>query len=193
MSVQLQYNGYVLLYSYLQRFYVSEKVNTMLGIGEMKDEKMESLKLLLNELGEIGTYFQVNKALSLEYKDYLIGLTDKISGFTDDYKKQITDAKTARDYIPLVASTLYAEEHVNNGIVHMGRLFNPEIADRYMQKIPYFRQRIGWINSIVYKIGEGKSLTEEETDQLKNVFSTVYQVKDEIDKDFATIKSYMSS
>ena len=193
MSVQLQYNGYVLLYSYLQRFYVSEKVNTMLGIGEMKDEKMESLKLLLNELGEIGTYFQVNKSLSVEYKEYLIGLTDKVRCFTDDYKQQITDAKTTRDYIPLVASTLYAEDHVNNGIVNMGRLFNPEIADRYMQKIPYFRQRIGWINSIVYKAGEGKALTEEETEQLKNVFATVYQVKDEIDKDFATIKSYMSS
>ena len=50
-----------------------------------------------------------------------------------------------------VVSAVYAEEHVNNGIVRMGELLDPDIADRFRQRIPFFRSRVALVSGWVEK------------------------------------------
>ncbi len=193
MSVEYQYNGYVLLYGYLQRLFVSEKVKAMLSMEDYKEEKTESLKLLLNELGEIGTYFYINKSLTEEYKEFLLGLTDKVHNFAEEYKEQIKTADSLDDKIAVVASTLYAEEHINSGIIRMGEMFNPAIQDRYLQHLPYYRQRVGWVNSVVHKKVEGSDLSADDSSKINDLYMDITRCIDGIDKDFQSMKAYFNS
>ena len=46
-----------------------------------------------------------------------------------------------------IVAAVHAEEHVNNGIVRMGELLDPDIADRFRQRIPFFRSRVALVSS----------------------------------------------
>lgn len=75
----------------------------------------------------------------------------------------------------------------------MGELFNPEIQDRFMQQILYYRNRVALVNAVVQKETEGKEISEKEKEQIKNWYVETSQTSSYMKKDFDSIKEYIQS
>ncbi len=75
----------------------------------------------------------------------------------------------------------------------MGELFNPEIQDRFMQQILYYRNRVALVNAVVQKETEGKEISEKEKEQIKNWYVETSRTSSYMKKDFDSIKEYIQS
>ena len=82
-----------------------------------------------------------------------------------------------------VVSAVHAEEHVNNGIVRMGELLDPDIADRFRQRIPFFRSRVALVSSWVEKATKRHELTPDEAAERDRLLSDVTVASRSVDAD----------
>lgn len=193
MNAAIQYNGLVLLYGYLQRLYVHERTKGLLDNGAFNVEKIDIITQHLKKIHDITDVFDNNKKLDETNQALLLDIANVCSEMSDEYKNEILNSKTFKDELAVVASTIYAEEHINNGIIKMGELFNPEIQDRFMQQILYYRNRVALVNAVVQKETEGKEISEKEKEQIKNWYVETSQTSSYMKKDFDSIKEYIQS
>ncbi|MEK3888877.1 hypothetical protein [Bacillus sp. FSL K6-3431] len=190
MNVILQYNGIILLNSYLQRLFVFEKINSMLE-NSNEHIQINTISPLLDTIEEIGNEFNRTKQLSQEDKEkahLIIGETRKLM---KTYLHNISTYTNFEEKIAIAASTIYGEEHINNGVIKLGELFNSEILDRYMQQKPYHQKRVALINHIVHKKVIDNLLTDDEMIQIEKWYDDVIQNKNGIESDLDTINRFI--
>lgn len=190
-AIEAQFNGVVLLYGYLQRLFVYGKIKSLL------DEKPEELKL-------------EHLPSHLDAASAVFGNFDRQHGLAKIQKQQMLDAlQTVEEWMPLTLSVpeeprladqlavagaaLYAEEYINNGLLHFGKLFNPQVEDRFRQHIPYFQNRVNSINRLVDKIESHKSFAREESEQLNKWYQDVLANAANIRDDFKQIHEYINA
>ena len=193
MNAAIQYNGLVLLNGYLQRLYVFEKTKGLLNNGSFNVEQIDTITQLLKKVIEIAEDFNSKKFLDEPNKNNLLEIADIAEKLSEEYKNEITKSESFKDELAVTASTIYAEEHVNNGIIKMGELFNPEVQDRFMQHILYYRNRVAVVNFIVQKESEGTELLETDKEQIKRWYTETIATSQYIAKDFESIKEYLNS
>lgn len=188
-AAEAQFNGVVLLYGYLQRLFVYGKIKSLVGTKpeELKLERLSS---------------------HLDAASAVFGNFDRQNGLTKIQKQQMLDAlQTAEELMPLTlnapkepqledqlavaGAALYAEEYINNGLMHFGKLFNPQVEDRFRQHIPYFQNRVNSINYFVEKVENQKSLAFNETKQLTSWYKDVLGNAAHISDDFQQIHQYL--
>jgi hypothetical protein len=180
---RFQLNGLVLLYAYLQRVFVHAKVSA----GAIPDPVPE----LLDVAGTAIQSFDQDAGLSGEERRRLLDLTGEARSLMREHLPR-PDAELP-EQLASVAAALYAEEHVNNGIIHMGDIYDPEVADRFRQRIPHFRDQIAVITDFVGKATDGVPLTAEENAKLDSWFADVTGSAENIEQDFRQIEQYLGS
>ncbi|WP_342559589.1 hypothetical protein NSQ95_09540 [Psychrobacillus sp. FSL W7-1457] len=191
MKAATQYNGLVLLNGYLQRLYVYEKTKGLLNNNSFNIEKMDTITQELKRVLEIAEDFNSKKMLDEPNRVFLLEIADITEKLCEEHKKEIIESKTFKEEIAVTASSIYAEEHINNGIIKMGDLFNPEVKDRFMQHILYYRNRVAVVNSVVQKETDGTEQLLEDTFQIRTWFVQTLQNAEYISKDFESIKEYL--
>lgn len=187
----LQYNGIVLLNGYVQRLFVFEKVHSLLTQTNDNAEKMNNLISLLDTLGKIETDFTQTKKISEADVEVTQAVLETTRSLMKEYICNLSSEASFDEKIAIAASTIYAEEHINNGVIELGKLFNPDILDRYMQQIPYHQNRVALVNRIVHKKVANELITESETQQIDKWYSDVIQNKAGIDLDLNTIQRFL--
>ncbi|WP_298467507.1 hypothetical protein [uncultured Psychrobacillus sp.] len=193
MKAATQYNGLVLLNGYLQRLYVFEKTKGLLNNGSFNVEKIDTITQQLKKVLDIAEVFNSKKSLDEPNKNNLLEIAEITEKLSEEYKNEMIKSKVFKEELAVTASAIYAEEHINNGIIQMGELFNPEVKDRFMQHILYYRNRVAVVNSVVQKETEGTEQLLEDTFQIKTWFIQTLQNAEYISKDFESIKEYLRS
>lgn len=193
MKAATQYNGLVLLNGYLQRLYVFEKTKGLLNNGSFNVEKIDTITQQLKKVLDIAEVFNSKKSLDEPNKNNLLEIAEIAEKLSEEYKNEMIKSKVFKEELAVTASAIYAEEHINNGIIQMGELFNPEVKDRFMQHILYYRNRVAVVNSVVQKETEGTEQLLEDTFQIKTWFIQTLQNAEYISKDFESIKEYLRS
>lgn len=189
--LELQYNGSVLLYGYLQRLFVYGKVKSMLGTVPETLE-IDSLPSLLDKASEIFQNFDTKNGLTQEQQQELLAILATVKKLVPHTVEKTENPELA-DQLAAAGAALYAEEYINNGIIHLGMLFNPTIADRFRQHIPHFQNRVNGINVFVDKTANHKSLSADETAQLEAWYSDVMKNAKNIGADFQSIYKYINT
>lgn len=189
--LEIQYNGIVLLYGYLQRLFVYGKVKSMLG-AVPETLEIDSLPSLLDKTSEIFQHFDTKNGLSKEQQQELLAILATVKKLMP-HTVEKTEKPELADQLAVAGAALYAEEYINNGIIHLGMLFNPTIADRFRQHIPHFQNRVNGINSFVDKAANGKSLSTEELVQLDTWYADVMKNAANIPADFQSIYKYIDT
>lgn len=189
--LELQYNGSVLLYGYLQRLFVYGKVKSMLGTVPETLE-IDSLPSLLDKANEIFQNFDTKNGLTQEQQQELLAILATVKKLVPHTVEKTENPELA-DQLAAAGAALYAEEYINNGIIHLGMLFNPTIADRFRQHIPHFQNRVNGINVFVDKTANHKSLSADETAQLEAWYSDVMKNAKNIGADFQSIYKYINT
>lgn len=193
MKAATQYNGLVLLNGYLQRLYVFEKTKGLLNNGSFNVEKIDTITQQLKKVLDIAEVFNSKKSLDEPNKNSLLEIAHIAEELCEEYKNEMIKSKSFKEELAVTASAIYAEEHINNGIIQMGELFNPEVKDRFMQHILYYRNRVAVVNSVVQKETDGTEQLLEDTFQIKTWFIQTLQNAEYISKDFESIKEYLRS
>lgn len=191
MNAATQYNGLVLLNGYLQRLYVHEKTKGVLNNGSFNVEKIDIITQQLKKVLEIGEVFNSKKSLDEPNKNSLLEIAEIAEKLSEEYKNEMIKSKSFKEELAVTASAIYAEEHINNGIIQMGELFNPEVKDRFMQHILYYRDRVALVNSVVQKESEGEEISQKDKDQIVTWYNQTIQNAQYISKDFESIREYL--
>lgn len=189
--LEVQYNGIVLLYGYLQRLFVYGKVKSMLGAVPEKLE-IDSLPSLLDKTSEIFQNFDTKNGLSKEQQEELLAILATVKKLVPHTVEKLENPELS-DQLATAGAALYAEEYINNGIIHLGMLFNPTIADRFRQHIPHFQNRVNGINLFVDKTANQKSLHSNELAQLESWYADVMKNASNIGADFQSIYKYINT
>lgn len=189
--LEIQYNGIVLLYGYLQRLFVYGKVKSMLGTVPETLE-IDSLPSLLDKTSETFQNFDTKSGLSQKQQQELLAILATVKKLVPQTLE--TDENPAlADQLAVAGAALYAEEYINNGIIHLGMLFNPSIADRFRQHIPHFQNRVNGINSFVDKAANHENLSSDENAQLEAWYADAMKNAKNIGTDFQSIYKYINT
>ena len=156
-------------------------------------EKIDIITQQLKKVLEIAEVFNSKKCLDEPNRNNLLEIANIAEKLSEEYKNEIISSNSFKDELAVTASTIYAEEHINNGIIKMGELFNPEVQDRFMQHILYYRNRVALVNFVVQKESEGIELLQEDIEQIKKWYKETIQTAPYISKDFESIKEYLQS
>ena len=193
MNTATQYNSLVLLNGYKKRLYIYKKTKGILNNGAFNVEKIDIITQQLKKVLEIAEVFNSKKSLDEPNKNSLLEIAHIAEELCEEYKNEMIKSNSFKEELAVTASAIYAEEHINNGIIQMGELFNPEVKDRFMQHILYYRNRVAVVNSVVQKETEGTEQLLEDTFQIKTWFIQTLQNAEYISKDFESIKEYLRS
>lgn len=191
MNAATQYNGLVLLNGYLQRLYVFEKTKGILNNGAFNVEKIDIITQQLKKVLEIAEVFNSKKSLDEPNKNSLLEIAHIAEELCEEYKNEMVKSNSFKVELAVTASAIYAEEHINNGIIQMGELFNPEVKDRFMQHILYYRDRVALVNFVVQKESEGEEILQKDKEQIVTWYNQTIQNAQYISKDFDSIKEYL--
>lgn len=189
--LELQYNGVVLLYGYLQRLFVYGKVKSMLD-AVPETLGVDSLPSLLDTASAALQNFDSKNGLTEEQQQELLAILATIKKLVPATLEAQENPKLA-DQLAVAGAALYAEEYINNGIIHLGMLFNPKIADRFRQHVPHFQNRVNGINMLVDKTANHKPLDANETAQLEAWYTDVMKSAKNIGTDFQSIYKYINT
>ncbi|MEC3982564.1 hypothetical protein [Amycolatopsis sp. H20-H5] len=190
VETRYQLNGLILLYAYLQRVFVHDRVGAGFP-GAAARTGPDPIPGLLDGVGTAIKTFDKDAGLSAEDGKRLLETTGSARSLMRAHLPR-PDAALP-EQLASVAAALYAEEHVNNGLVHLGDIFDPEVADQFRQRIPQFRTQVGVITGYVGKVTGGEPLTGEENAQLGSWFTNVTGSAAHIEQDFQRIEQYLGT
>ena len=185
MTVEAQraYNGIVLLVSYLQRIYVTEKIYHHLN--EPHDPaRLEEVKELFDDTLAMVPIFEQTKFLADTQVDKLRRVTAQMESYMTTYFK---NSPSFEDKLALVGSNIYAEQNINNGIIRLGQVFNVEINKDFQKRIKFYEERTKMIDIIVSALKNKKPLEEQAEKLIESWYDNVMKNKELILNDMKKI------
>lgn len=186
---KIQFNGMILLNSYLQRVFVAETIYHRLSKNEAYDynaARYEEAKKLMDETHNLLPVFEETKELTMAQKQQLQLITEKAQSLMQDYFKQMP--LSFQDKLALVGSTLYGEQMMNNGILRLGEVFNIEVNKDFQMRTKFYEDRIKMIDFIVNSLYQNKSVEEDLLKPVEALFSDVLRQKEHILGDMKKIE-----
>jgi hypothetical protein len=190
MPATFQYNGLVLLHAYLQRVYVYCRTLDMLE-APTDPGVLEQLSPLLDQVRSTMTTFDKDLGLTAADGQVLRGVVEQTRSLVQPCLP--CDGDSPQRQLASVVSVVYAEEHVNNGIISMGDLMDPDMADRFRQQTPFFRHRVAMVSGWVQKAVDGRDLTPEESAERDTLLAEVTAGARGVEADLRTIAEYLAA
>ncbi|TSI05267.1 transcriptional regulator [Lysinibacillus sp. BW-2-10] len=184
-KAKTQYNGMILLTGYLQRLFVVETIYQRLKVPH-EAERLEQVKFLIDETHKILPVFEKTKTLTEVQRDELHFILRQIENLMADYFKE--SSCSFNEKLAIAGSSLYAEQHVNKGIIRLGEVFNQEINKDFHKRIQFYEQRTKMIDYLVHTLAEGKEPEEQFMKPVEPWFDNVMQNKELILKDIKQIE-----
>ncbi|BDH61719.1 hypothetical protein MTP04_18490 [Lysinibacillus sp. PLM2] len=180
-----QYNGMILLTGYLQRLFVAETIYRRLE-EPYDPDRFEQIKTLLDDAYKIMPIFEQTKTLSPDQMAQLKYITEQTEKLMTTYFKPLPLPFNQK--LAIVGSSLYAEQHVNAGIIQLGEIFNIEVNRDHKMRIKFYEQRTKLVDYIVFVLHHREQPEEETMKQIEPWFNDVMRNKGFILDDFKQIK-----
>lgn len=188
----IQFNGIVLLNGYMRRIYIYHEFDTLMN---KRKEDLVQTRIIgyINQVSAISDKFE--KTMAFEIKDMnrlLVILKETRKLMLENLRvlNLVTDDLDDNTKLAITAAAVCGEKYINDGIINMGRLFDPEMKKQFMQRRPFFEKRVYFINQLVEKRVNGESLIVDEVLQLEKWFKDVLTNKGNILPDFDVIRRF---
>lgn len=157
IDASIQYNGIMLLTSYLQRLYVSESI--YIKLNGTAETRFEQTKQLLDDTSIIRAMFEQTKQLTPEQQQKLKSISAHTKQLMEGYFK--AGSHSLNDKIAIVGSSLYGEQAMNSGIIRLGQLFGQDINKDYTMREKMYEDRTKVIDVIVHTLARKEPLDEQ--------------------------------
>lgn len=180
---KMQYNGIILLSSYIHRLFVQQSIEIRL-LNEKTHWKLDQYKEMLNDVSLIMSMFEQTKDLTVNQHDKLIEIYSQTN---DQFSKYFKPEPTFLEKVAIVASSFYGERHLNEKIIHLSKLFDVTIASDYEKRIQFYDERIKLMDFVVHALSQGDDLKPDLVQQIEMWYSNVNSIKQPIMDDLSKI------
>lgn len=178
------YNGIVLLTGYLQRLYVFEKIHHELNMPH-DPERLQQVKELFDDTLAMLPIFEQTKELFPTQVNKLKSVMEKVEKLMSTYFKE--EPLSFHEKLAYVGSTLYSEQHVNLGILRLGKVFQVEVNKDFEKRVKYYEERTKFIDTIVSLIKNKKPVEEKAMNIIDMWYTNVEKNKENILTDLQLI------
>ncbi|WP_107942726.1 hypothetical protein [Metasolibacillus fluoroglycofenilyticus] len=149
MSAQQQYNGLILLTSYIQRIYIAEKINERIGV-QTNPSRLQAAKNYLDELNMIMPLFEQTRELTDTQLKRVKEITMSTKHLMDGYFPQPPFSFVQK--LSIVGSSLYGEQLMNTGVLRLGQLFQKEVGKDFEMRVKFYKERTEFIDAVVHTL-----------------------------------------
>ncbi|MEV6911273.1 hypothetical protein [Amycolatopsis sp. NPDC051071] len=184
---QWQLNALTFLYAYTQYVLVHERV--MAGLPPDKPAELDQPRILkiAKIVDDMILDFRKEDGLNDTERRRVIRLSRELKPHV---REKWPRGDSLTEWIASAAAHFYCEEHVNNGYVRMGRVFDQDMADRFLERVEFCRGQTVTITNYANKVADGEPLTQGESNQLEVWKEDAVSHLDNLDSDFGDIKMY---
>ena len=182
MTAKIQYNGMLLLASYVQRLFVAEQVKGRLG---EESTQLSTVKDYFESLNAIMPMFTQTKMLTVTQAEKLNEILHGVKNMMGHYFEPLN---TSYEYkLRIVTSTLFAEKLMVSGIVHLGKIFNEDVGSDFHNREKLYEERTTLVNKLVAAHVAGKTPTEQVVSVINTWFEGILNQQQHILKDMNKI------
>lgn len=188
---QWQLNALTFLYAYTQYVLVHERV--LAGLPPDKPAEIDTPRILkiAKTVEDMMLDFRKEDGLTGVEQRRVVRLARELKPHV--YEKWPRRNASQTEWIASAAAHFYCEEHMNNGYIRMGRVFDPAMADRFLERVEFCRGQTATITKYANKVAIGEELTEGENNQLEVWKEDAINHLDNLDGDFGDIRMYVES
>ncbi|WP_274307097.1 transcriptional regulator [Solibacillus daqui] len=154
-EASIQYNGIILLASYLQRLYVYETIQVK--INNATDEKLKKVKGMFEHSEMMVKIFEETKSLMDGQRDKLKSFAGEVSLLMQDY---IKDEPDFNERLAIVGSTLYGEQMMNFGVIKLGHIFKQNVGKDFPTRAKFYEERTKAVDLMVHLVAQGDTIEE---------------------------------
>lgn len=185
---QIQYNGMILLHSYLQRLYVMD--NTKLILQHHGDQqRLAEVKAFMEEVNLMVTMFEETREMTTTQYARLIVIQERIQQLLQQY---FTEDQDFNYKVALVASALYGERAMNSHVIRLGKLFDAEIPVDFERRVKFYEDRTKAMNAIVHMLKKEEEIPQKMIETINIWFAGVDKQRDTVMTDAKKIKPMLS-
>ena len=182
MTAKVQYNGMLLLASYVQRLFVAEQVKGRLG---EESTQLSTVKDYFDSINAIMPMYTQTKMLTVTQGEKLSEILHGVKNMMSDYFEPLN---TSYEYkLRIVTSTLFAEKLMISGIIHLGEIFNEDVGSDFHNREKLYEERTTLVNKLVAAHVAGNSPTEQVVSVINTWFEGILKQQEHILKDMNKI------
>ncbi|MEK4252476.1 transcriptional regulator [Ureibacillus sp. FSL K6-2830] len=186
MDARKVYNGIVLLTGYLQRLYVFENIHHQLNLPH-DSERIQKVKELFDDTLAMLPIFEQAKELAPTQVNKLKSVTNEVESLMASYFKD--EPVSFQEKLAYVGSSLYAEQHVNLGIIRLGKVFQMEVNRDFEMRTKFYEERTKFIDTIVSLIKKNQQIEDKAMEIIESWYTNVKNNKENILNDLKTIST----
>ncbi len=182
MTAKIQYNGMLLLASYVQRLFVAEQVKGRLG---EESTQLSTVKDYFESINAIMPMFTQTKMLTVTQGEKLSEILHGVKNMMGHYFEPLN---TSYEYkLRIVTSTLFAEKLMVSGIIHLGKIFNEDVGSDFQKREKLYEERTTLVNKLVAAHVAGNTPTEQVVSVINTWFEGILNQQQHILKDMNKI------
>ncbi|MEK4284763.1 MULTISPECIES: transcriptional regulator [Ureibacillus] len=186
MDARKVYNGIVLLTGYLQRLYVFENIHHELNLPH-DSERIQKVKELFDDTLAMLPIFEQAKELAPTQVNKLKSVTNEVESLMASYFKD--EPVSFQEKLAYVGSSLYAEQHVNLGIIRLGKVFQVEVNRDFEMRTKFYEERTKFIDTIVSLIKKNQQIEDKAMEIIESWYTNVKNNKENILNDLKLINT----
>ncbi len=186
MDARKVYNGIVLLTGYLQRLYVFENIHHELNLPH-DSERIQKVKELFDNTLAMLPIFEQAKELAPTQVNKLKSVTNEVESLMASYFKD--EPVSFQEKLAYVGSSLYAEQHVNLGIIRLGKVFQVEVNRDFEMRTKFYEERTKFIDTIVSLIKKNQQIEDKAMEIIESWYTNVKNNKENILNDLKLIST----
>ena len=182
MTAKVQYNGMLLLASYVQRLFVAEQVKGRLG---EESTQLATVKDYFESINAIMPMFTQTKTLTGTQGAKLSEILQGVKQMMAHYFEPLN---TSYEYkLRIVTSTLFAEKLMVSGIIHLGKIFNEDVGSDFQKREKLYEERTTLVNKLVAAHVAGNLPTEQVISVINTWFEGILNQQQHIINDMNKI------
>lgn|GEM_PF-1876054 len=182
MTAKIQYNGMLLLASYVQRLFVAEQVKGRLG---EESTQLSTVKDYFDSINAIMPMYTQTKMLTVTQGEKLSEILHGVKNMMSDYFEPLN---TSYEYkLRIVTSTLFAEKLMISGIIHLGEIFNEDVGSDFQKREKFYEERTTLVNKLVAAHVARNAPTEQVISVINTWFEGILKQQEHILKDMNKI------
>ena len=182
MTAKIQYNGMLLLASYVQRLFVAEQVKGRLG---QESTQLSTVKDYFDSINAIMPMYTQTKMLTVTQGEKLSEILHGVKNMMSDYFEPLN---TSYEYkLRIVTSTLFAEKLMISGIIHLGEIFNEDVGSDFQKREKFYEERTTLVNKLVAAHVARNTPTEQVISVINTLFEGILKQQEHILKDMNKI------
>lgn len=182
MTAKIQYNGMLLLASYVQRLFVAEQVKGRLG---EESTQLSTVKDYFESINAIMPMFTQTKTLTVTQGAKLSEILHGVKHMMGHYFEPLN---TSYEYkLRIVTSTLFAEKLMVSGIIHLGKIFNEDVGSDFKKREKLYEERTTLVNKLVAAHVTGNLPTEQVISVINTWFEGILNQQQHIINDMNKI------